>query len=134
MKSPTLPPLSPDGDTIPDIYRKQAMRLEELEKENKRLNKEARDAEMRWRKTEEELEEAREVNSEIVELRAKLDKAGDVEAELTELVCYATCQTHTPRNTYQLMTDTEEQSGISNTPKSTAPISGPQTLTTRVLT
>lgn len=86
LKSPTLPPLSPDGDTIPDIYRKQAVRLEELEKENKRLDKEATDAETRWRKTEEELEEAREANSEVVELRARLDKAGELETELTKLV------------------------------------------------
>lgn len=86
LKSPTLPPLSPDGDTIPDIYRKQANRLEELEKENKRLDKEAKDAEARWRKTEEELEEAREANSQVVELRAKLDKAEDMEAELARLV------------------------------------------------
>lgn len=86
LKSPTLPPLSPDGDTIPDIYRKQATRLDELEKENKRLDKEAKDAEARWRKTEAELEEAREANSQVVELRAKLDKAEDMEAELARLV------------------------------------------------
>lgn len=92
LKSPTLPPLSPDGDTIPDIYRKQAVRLEELEKENKRLDKEAKDAETRWRKTEEELEEAREANSEVVELRARLDKAGELEAELAKVVSFvSTC-------------------------------------------
>ena len=86
LKSPTLPPLSPDGDTIPDIYRKQAMRLDELEKENKRLDKDAKDAEARWRKTEEDLEEAREAHGEVVELRARLDKAGEMEAELSRLV------------------------------------------------
>lgn len=51
---------SPEGDTAPDIYRKQAVRIEELEKENKRLAKEASDGEKRWKKAEEELEDLRE--------------------------------------------------------------------------
>jgi hypothetical protein len=51
---------SPDGDTAPDIYRKQAIRIEELEKENKRLAKEASDGERRYKKAEEELEDLRE--------------------------------------------------------------------------
>lgn len=89
VKSPTLPPLTPDEDTISDIYRKQAVRLEELEKENKRIEKQAQDAEARWRKTETELEEAREANSEAAELRAKLEKAGGREEELVKLVSSA---------------------------------------------
>ena len=51
---------SPEGSTAPDIYRKQASRIEELEKENKRLAKEATDGEKRWKKAEEELEDLRE--------------------------------------------------------------------------
>ncbi|TVY55782.1 hypothetical protein LCER1_G002909 [Lachnellula cervina] len=51
---------SPEGDTAPDIYRKQAIKIDELEKENKRLAKEATDGEKRWKKAEEELEELRE--------------------------------------------------------------------------
>ena len=51
---------SPEGDTAPDIYRKQAIRIDELEKENKRLAKEASDGEKRWKKAEEELEDLRE--------------------------------------------------------------------------
>ncbi|PHH54487.1 hypothetical protein CFIMG_003025RA [Ceratocystis fimbriata CBS 114723] len=43
-----------------DIYRKQTARIEELEKENKRLGKDAADAEKRWKKAEEELEDLRE--------------------------------------------------------------------------
>ncbi|KAK1754481.1 USO1-intracellular transport [Echria macrotheca] len=54
-------PFSPDGETAPDIYRKHVMRIEELEKENKRLSKEAQDAEKRWQKAEEELADLREV-------------------------------------------------------------------------
>ena len=63
-----LSPLSPgakspspeEGTTAPEIYRKQAARIEELEKENKRLVKEASDGEKRWKKAEDELEDLRE--------------------------------------------------------------------------
>ena len=53
--SPSVNPRSPDGDTAPDIYRKHVARIEELEKENKRLSKEATEATRRWEKAEEEL-------------------------------------------------------------------------------
>ena len=53
--SPSASPRSPDGDTAPDIYRKHVARIEELEKENKRLSKEAAEAKRRWEKAEEEL-------------------------------------------------------------------------------
>lgn len=46
----------PEGDTAPEIYRKQVARIEELEKEVKRLVA----AETRWRKMEEELADLRE--------------------------------------------------------------------------
>ena len=55
-------PFSPDGDTAPDIYRKQVTRIEELERENKRLAKEAADAEKRWQKSEEDLADLRETD------------------------------------------------------------------------
>lgn len=55
---------SPDGDTAPDIYRKQAIRIEELERENKKLTKDVSDGERRWKKAEEELEEIREAEDE----------------------------------------------------------------------
>ena len=53
-------PFSPDGETAPDIYRKHVAKIEELEKENKRLAKEAGDSEKRWKKAEEELADLRE--------------------------------------------------------------------------
>ncbi|PHH81088.1 hypothetical protein CDD80_3370 [Ophiocordyceps camponoti-rufipedis] len=56
-------PFSPDGDTAPDIYRKHVARIEELEKENKRLAKEAADSERRWNKAEESLSELREAET-----------------------------------------------------------------------
>ncbi|KAI9643891.1 hypothetical protein NHQ30_007242 [Ciborinia camelliae] len=55
---------SPSGDTAPDIYRKQALRIEDLERENKRLSKEVGDGEKRWKKAEEELEDLREADGE----------------------------------------------------------------------
>jgi hypothetical protein len=55
-------PLSPtaEGETAPEIYRKHVARIEELEKENKRLAKELGDAEKRWTKAEGELADVRE--------------------------------------------------------------------------
>lgn len=80
-KSPILPVLSPEGESINDIYRKQTSRLEKLEKENKNLVKEVRDVEARWKKTEEELEDLRESSSEIAELKSW---AGKVHVKLEE--------------------------------------------------
>ncbi|KAK4154588.1 hypothetical protein C8A00DRAFT_14289 [Chaetomidium leptoderma] len=51
---------SPEGETAPDIYRKHVLRIEELEKENKTLGKEVKDAEKRWQKAEGELADLRE--------------------------------------------------------------------------
>lgn len=56
-------PFSPGaegGETAPEIYRKHVSRIEELERENKKLSKEAADAEKRWQRAEEELADLRE--------------------------------------------------------------------------
>jgi hypothetical protein len=60
-------PFSPEGDTAPDIYRKHVARIEELEKENKRLTKESADSEKRWKKAEEELADLREAEGDAAE-------------------------------------------------------------------
>ena len=70
-----------------EIYRKQAARLDELERENKRLGKEVREADGRWKKTEEELEELREARSELAELKARAEKADAKNEEIEKLVC-----------------------------------------------
>jgi hypothetical protein len=57
---------SPEGETAPDIYRKHVAKIDELEKENKRLAKEATDAEKRWKKAEEELTDLREADGDAV--------------------------------------------------------------------
>lgn len=80
-----LPPLTPDEGTIQDIYRKQAARLEELEKENKRLAREVTDGEHRWRKSEEELEEFREGSVESDALKIQARKSAEAEAEIVQL-------------------------------------------------
>lgn len=74
-RSPILPVLSPEGESVNEIYRKQTSRLDELEKENRRLANEVRDAEVRWKKAEEELEDLRESSSEVAELKSRAGKA-----------------------------------------------------------
>lgn len=80
-KSPDLPVLTPDGDSVNAIYRKQAARLDELEKENRRLAKESQEAEKRWKQTEEELEELREASGDVAELKSRAQAA---EAQMEE--------------------------------------------------
>ncbi|KAI0434453.1 hypothetical protein F5Y09DRAFT_328323 [Xylaria sp. FL1042] len=63
-QGPLSPTLSPEGETAADIYRKQVARIEDLEKENKRLAKEAADAERRYKKAEEELADLQEADQE----------------------------------------------------------------------
>jgi hypothetical protein len=85
-KPPNLPALSPDGDAVTEIYRKQAFRLDELERENKKLSKEVETAENRWRKTEEELEELREISGQVAELKSRAGNANARTEEVNKLV------------------------------------------------
>ncbi|KKK17118.1 hypothetical protein ARAM_006193 [Aspergillus rambellii] len=75
LKSPSLPPLSADGESVHEVYRKQSTRIEELEKDNKRLEKELEDATTRWKKTEDQLEDLREAGVDVAELQEKLQRA-----------------------------------------------------------
>ncbi|KAL8344596.1 hypothetical protein RB601_004901 [Gaeumannomyces tritici] len=62
LSTGTVPPPLPSpglGESAPEIYRKYVTRIEELEKENKRLAKESADAEKRWQKAEDELADLR---------------------------------------------------------------------------
>ena len=86
-KSPELPVLTPDGDSVNSIYRKQSARLDDLEKENKRLQKELQEAERRWRRSEEDLEDLRESSGEIAELKSKAQKAEAQAEEYNKIVC-----------------------------------------------
>ncbi|KAJ5701779.1 hypothetical protein N7488_009327 [Penicillium malachiteum] len=87
IKSPpqSLPPLTGDGDSVHEVFRKQSTRIEELEKENKRIEKELGDATTRWRKTEDELEDLREASVDGAELREKLKAAEEKAASIESL-------------------------------------------------
>ena len=81
--TPTSPTAStPVGEVSRDIYRQQAQRIEELERENKKAYVEAKEAEDRWKKLEEELEELREEKGDAA-LAANKGKEAD------KLVCTA---------------------------------------------
>jgi hypothetical protein len=59
--TPTSPnAITPGGGVTGDIYREQAQKIEELERENRRLAGEFEEGQTRWKKGEEELEELRE--------------------------------------------------------------------------
>lgn len=87
IKSPPLPPLAPGDEQIHEVFRRQTARVEELEKENKRLEKEYSSANARREKAEEELEDLRESSVEVIELKGRLAKAEEQVAELESLVC-----------------------------------------------
>lgn len=86
LKSPSLPPLSADGESVQEVYRKQSTRIEELEKDNKRLEKELEETTGRWKKTDEQLEDLREASVDVADLKDKLQKAEERVAEIDELV------------------------------------------------
>lgn len=86
MRSPSLPPLNADGDSVQEVYRKQSTQIGELEKDNKRLEKELEEATGRWRKTEEQLEDLQETTADMAELKDKLEKAEQKVAEIDALV------------------------------------------------
>ncbi|KAI0412449.1 hypothetical protein F5X98DRAFT_354737 [Xylaria grammica] len=77
-QGPLSPTLTPEGETAADIYRKQVARIEDLERENKRLAKEAGDSEKRYKKAEEELADLQEADrdgsedSQIEKLKAEI--------------------------------------------------------------
>ncbi|UNI21196.1 hypothetical protein JDV02_007207 [Purpureocillium takamizusanense] len=99
-------PFSPDGDTAPDIYRKHVAKIEELEKENKRLSKEATEAEKRWKKAEEELSDLREAdgeapakassNTELEKLKSEVASLQRQNAQLQQQVSRGSSHGHRP--------------------------------------
>jgi hypothetical protein len=64
--TPTSPNLAaPAGGITSEVYREQAQKIEELERENKRLASEVEESQSRWKKGEEELEEFREGRGDV---------------------------------------------------------------------
>ncbi|CEJ56554.1 hypothetical protein PMG11_02757 [Penicillium brasilianum] len=80
-----LPPLTGDGDSVHEVFRKQSTKIEELERDNKRLEKELSDATTRWRKTEDQLEDLREASVDGAELRERLKQAEEKVASIEAL-------------------------------------------------
>ncbi len=87
LKSPTFSPTSLAGEGAHEIFQKQAQRIEELERENKRLATESQEAVARRRKVEDELEELREASAEVAELRCRASEGDQRREELEKLVC-----------------------------------------------
>lgn len=71
---------------MPEVFRKQALRLEELERENRRLERELEDVGARWKKSEEKLEDLRDASGELVEVRDRLGRAEKRAEEVERLV------------------------------------------------
>ena len=69
-----------------DIYRKQAARLEQLEKDNRRLEKELQLTDTRRKKAEEEVEDLHEAKGEITVLQERAQRAQQQEEMLEKLV------------------------------------------------
>ncbi|KAJ5167816.1 uncharacterized protein N7482_003410 [Penicillium canariense] len=87
LKSPpqSLPPLTGDGESVHEVFRKQSTKIEDLEKDNKRLEKELSEATARWRKTEDQLEDLREASVDGAELREQLKQAEQKAASIESL-------------------------------------------------
>lgn len=72
---------SPSAE-VQELYRKQAARIEELEKENKDYKSSQEDGSARLAKAEEELESLRESTSDVAELRSKVKESENISTEL----------------------------------------------------
>ncbi|KAF2470156.1 uncharacterized protein BDR25DRAFT_334636 [Lindgomyces ingoldianus] len=110
--TPTSPTaITPGGDVSGDIYRKQAQRIEELERENKRLVGEVDEGERRWKKGEEELEELREGRGDValaVERGREVDKLkSEVESLKRQL---SHLQTQSSKSSRRISTSSPSQS------------------------
>jgi hypothetical protein len=75
---------SPSAE-VQELYRKQAARIEELEKENKEFKSSREDGATRLAKAEEELESLRESTSNIAELRSKVKEYEKISTELASV-------------------------------------------------
>jgi septal ring factor EnvC (AmiA/AmiB activator) len=102
LKSPaqSLPPLTGDGESVHEVFRKQSTKIEELEKDNKRLEKDLSDATTRWRKTEEQVEDLREASVDGAQLREQLKQAEEQVASIESLVRISCIRRYTCTTNY----------------------------------
>ncbi|KAF4554969.1 Hypothetical protein D9617_3g020380 [Elsinoe fawcettii] len=80
LKSPALPSVDSEAE-VQELYRKQAARIEELERQLESLSI----TETKLKKTEEELEQLREGSDDVAELKSKAAQAEERAAELEKL-------------------------------------------------
>ncbi|KAG8628166.1 hypothetical protein KVT40_004039 [Elsinoe batatas] len=79
-KSPSLPTVDSEAE-VQELYRKQAARIEDLEKQVETLSL----AETKLKKTEEELEQLREGSDDVAALKSKAAQSNEQAAELEKL-------------------------------------------------
>ncbi|TKA22506.1 hypothetical protein B0A50_07972 [Salinomyces thailandicus] len=77
-------PLSP-GAEVQDLYKKQAARIEELEKEGKASRQQQEEGAARLAKAEDELERLREDSSNVTELKSKANEVDGLKEELASV-------------------------------------------------
>lgn len=69
-----------------EVYKKQAARIEQLEKDNRRLEQETAEKSHQLHQAEQQVEELREAQSTVAELRTKVSKAEGENKEVEKLV------------------------------------------------
>jgi len=81
-------PLSPsiEGDAVQDIYRKQVARIEQLEKDCKRLDKELEERQKALSRSEKEVEELHDKQGDMAVLKEKAARSDEAAEEAKKLV------------------------------------------------
>lgn len=77
--------LSTVAESPPEVFRRQTLRLEELERENKRLEKDMGNIRSKWNQADEELEESRALKAEVESLRSQVRHAEELSKETETL-------------------------------------------------
>ena len=85
VKSPGLPALNSEAE-VQEVYRKQSVKIEELEKENKSLKETQDENATKLSQREEELERLREDSGQMAELKSKANSADEKTKEMETLV------------------------------------------------
>ncbi|KAF1833428.1 hypothetical protein BDW02DRAFT_640108 [Decorospora gaudefroyi] len=106
-------PLSPGAGVTSEVYREQAQKIEELDRENKRLASEIEENQSRWKKGEEELEELREGRGDVALAVEKGKEADKLKAEVESLkrqLSQAQAQSQSNKSTRRTSTASPSQS------------------------
>ncbi len=116
LTSPPLksPALIGEGDSVQDIYKKQAARIEQLETDNKQLEKELEDTLKALQNSEAEIENLEEAQDEVADLKMKAAKADETTTEVEKLV---RCSASAATQDYYAATRTSDAFGYIRSPK-----------------